>query len=118
MKLRLDPPAFPCHVSAEAEALADWYDAHPAVRRLWAIGDARVLSVLLTLEPTVDNDDTYPAWYACNHRWAREIQSLTTRQVQLGMLDEPTIDEFEVDVEGELVAAISWRDPTYYWAAD
>jgi len=119
MKLNLDPIApLPRHVTAEAEALSDWYDSHPTIRRLWAIRDAQTLSVIVTLEPTVDNDDTYPAWFACNQGWVREIRSITGSLVNLELLDEPTVDEFEVDLEGEIVAAISWRDPTSFWKAD
>jgi len=119
MKLSLDPAiAIPPHVTAEAEALADWYDAHPTVRRLWAIRSALSLNVLVTLEPTIDNGDTYPAWFACSRGWAREIQTLTGGTVSLEMLEEPSVDEFEVELEGEIIAAISWRDPTSFWKAD
>ena len=119
MKLSLDPTAMvPSHVTAQAEALAEWYDAHPTVRRLWAVKDAKSLSVILTLEPTMDGDDTYPAWFACSHGWAREIQSIAGSAVRLKLLDEPAGCDFEVDLEGEIVAAISWRDPTYFWKAD
>jgi hypothetical protein len=123
MKLNLDPAVTaPRHITAESEALAEWYDAHPTVRRLWAIrdgeGEAWALSVILTLEPTMDNGDTSPSWLACSTAWAREIQSLTNRPVRMGLLDEPAAREFEIDVEGEIVAALSWRDPTYYWQAD
>jgi hypothetical protein len=119
MKLSLDPAATtPRHVTAEAEALADWYDAHPTVRRLWAIRDAQALSVILTLEPTVDNNDTYPAWFACNRGWALEIQSFTEATVKLELIEEPTTDEFEIGIDGELVAVLSWRDPTSFWKAD
>ena len=111
MKLNRDP-TLPRHVTAEAEALAGWYDAHPAVRRLWAIRDALQLSVVLTLEPTVDNSDTYPTWFACSPAWSSEISSLVSSPVKIELLDEPLVDEFEIDVEGEIVAAISWRDPT------
>ena len=123
MKLSLDPMAtIPRHITAESEALAAWYDAHPTIRRLWAIlksqGDAQTISVILTLEPTVDNGDTYPAWFACNQGWAREIRAITGSPVELELLDEPLVDEFEIDLEGEIVAAISWRDPTSFWKAD
>lgn len=119
MKLSLDPAVTaPSHVSAEAEALADWYDAHPTIRRLWAIRSALALNVIVTLEPTVDNGDTYPAWFACSRGWAHEIQVLTRGQVSLELLEEPSVDEFEIDLEGEIVAAISWRDPTSFWKAD
>lgn len=119
MKLSLDPNvSVPRHVSAESEALAAWYDMNPSIRRLWAIRDENRLSVLVTLEPTVDNGDTSPAWFACSRSWASEIQSITDGTVNLEMLDEPTVDEFEIGLEGEIVAAISWRDPTSFWKAD
>ena len=119
MKLSLDPRInAPCHVSAEAEALAQWYDTHPEIRRLWAIRGVQFLSVIVTLEPTMDNDDTYPAWFACSQHWAREIRSIADGPVILELLDEPTVDEFEIDLDGEIVAAISWRDPTSFWKAD
>src|SRR5262245_48820433 len=119
MKLSLDPGiSMPQHISAEAEALAAWYDSRPAIRRLWAIREKETLCVLVTLEPTVDNSDIYPAWFACNQGWAREIQSITGgSDVSLEMLEEPTVSEFEVEYEGEVVAAISWRDPTSFWQA-
>ncbi|HET9864542.1 MAG TPA: hypothetical protein VFP37_13940 [Steroidobacteraceae bacterium] len=119
MKLSLDPVATaPRHVTAEAEALAEWYDAHPTIRRLWAIRDAQGLSVIVTLEPTMDNDDTYPAWFACSQRWSSEIRSIARGPANLELLDEPSVDEFEIDLDGEIVAAISWRDPTSFWKAD
>jgi hypothetical protein len=46
------------------------------------------------------------------------LRSLTGSQVELELLDEPPVDEFEIDLEGEIVAAISWRDPTSFWKAD
>ena len=119
MKLSLDPMVtIPRHITAESEALAEWYDGHPTIRRLWAIRGAQSLSVILTLEPTVDNDDTYPAWFACSQGWAREIRSIAGSPVNLELLDEPPVDEFEIELEGEIVAAISWRDPTSFWNAD
>ena len=119
MRLSLDPTVMvAAHVTAQAEALAEWYDAQPAVRRLWAIKNAQSLSVILTLEPTMDGSDTYPAWFACSRGWTREIQSITSSVVKLELLDEPAGEDFEVDAEGEIVAAISWRDPTSFWKAD
>jgi len=119
MKLSLDAAVIsPIHVTAEGEALADWYDAHPAVRRLWAVRGALALNVIVTLEPTVDNDDTWPAWFACSRGWAHEIQLLTGRTVSLELLEEPSVDEFDVEFDGEIVAALSWRDPTSFWKAD
>jgi hypothetical protein len=119
MKLSLDPTVMiPRHVTAESLALAAWYDAHPAIRRLWAIRDARTLSVILTIEPTMDGNDTYPAWFACSRSWSQEIQSIAASPVTLELLDEPSVDEFEIELEGEIIAAISWRDPTSFWKAD
>jgi hypothetical protein len=119
MKLNIDPAkTAPRHVTAESEALADWYDAHPAIRRLWAIREGSALGVIVTVEPTVDNGDTGPTWFACNHQWVREIQSIAGSEVRLGLLEEPLEGEFEVDLDGEIVAAISWRDPTWFWKAD
>lgn len=119
MKLSLDPVASaPRHITAMSVALAAWYDAHPSIRRLWAVKDAYSLSVIVTLEPTMDGNDTYPAWFACRHGWMREIQSITDAVVNLELLDEPAVEEFDIDLEGEIIAAISWRDPTYLWIAD
>src|SRR5262245_65069093 len=119
MRLSLDPTSMaPLHITAAGEALADWYDAHPNIRRLWAIKDAQVLNVIITLEPTVDNSDTSPPWLACGRRWTTEIQSLTRSTVSLELLEEPMTDEFDIEYEGEIVAALSWRDPTSFWKAD
>lgn len=119
MKLSLDPAAMaPSHVTAEGEALADWYDAHPTIRRLWAIRSELALNVIVTLEPTVDNNDTYPAWFACSRGWAQEIQLLIGGTVSLEMLEEPPVDEFEIGLDGEIIAALDWRDPSSFWKAD
>lgn len=119
MKLNLNPAlTAPRRITAESEALAGWYDAHPTVRRLWAIRNGRSLSVIVTLEPTMDNGDVYPAWFACSKGWAREMESIAGNVVNLQLLDEPSACEFEVDLDGEVVAAMSWRDPTYFWKAD
>jgi hypothetical protein len=119
MRLSLAPADnMPQHVTAESEALSVWYDDHPEVRHLWAIRNERMLSVILALEPTIDNDDTYPTWFACNQRWTSEIRAIAGGPVMLELLDEPPVEAFEVEVEGVIVAAISWRDPTSFWKAD
>lgn len=119
MKLSLDPTGMvPRHVTAEGEALASWYDAHPTIRRLWAVRSALALNVIVTLEPTVDNGDTYPAWFACSRGWAQEIQLLTGSTVSLELLEEPAVNEFDIELDGEIIAALSWRDPTSFWKAD
>jgi hypothetical protein len=119
MKLSLDPTiTAPPHVTAAGEALAEWYDAHPGIRRLWAVRDSLALNVIVTLEPTVDNSDTSPPWLACSRRWASEIRSLTGSTVSLELLEEPLTSEFDIEFEGEIIAALSWRDPTSFWKAD
>jgi hypothetical protein len=112
MKLSLDPSVTaPRTITAESLALAAWYDAHPAVRRMWAIRDAEKLRVIVTLEPTVDNSDTHPAWLANSHAWVHELRSHTGSLVELELVDEPPINEIETDAEGDVVVAMCWRDP-------
>ena len=114
MKLSLDPSdAAPGNITSESLALSAWYDAHPAVRRMWAIKDAQALRVIVTLEPTVDDSDVYPAWLANSQAWVREMRATTGSAVRLELIDEPAADAIEVDGEGELVVAMSWRDPTF-----
>ena len=112
MKLSLDPSvtALPTN-TAESLALAAWYDAHRAVRRMWAIRDAEKLRVIVMLEPTVDNSDTHPAWLANGHAWARDLHSRTGGFVELELVDEPLINEIETDAEGDVIVAMCWRDP-------
>src|SRR5262245_63509659 len=113
MKLSLDASLTAASsITSDSLALSAWYDAHPGVRRLWAIRDAQALRVIVTLEPTVDDSDTYPAWFANSRKWTREMQASTGRSVRLELLDEPSTDAIEIDVEGEVVVAMSWRDPT------
>ena len=49
---------------------------------------------------------------------AQEIQSLTGSTVSLELLDEPLTSEFDIEYEGEIIVALSWRDPTSFWKAD
>lgn len=119
MKLSLNPTAMmPRHVTAEAEALSAWYDANPRIRRLWAVRTGLALNVIVTLEPTMDNSDVTPSWLACGRSWVNEIQSLTGATVSLERVDEPLACEFDIAHEGEIVAAMNWRDPTSFWKAD
>jgi hypothetical protein len=112
MKLGPDPSvAAPRPATAESLALAAWYDAHPAVRRMWAIRDAEKLRVIVSLEPTVDNSDTHPAWLANSHAWVQELHAHTGSFVELELVDEPLMDDIETDAEGDLVVAVCWRDP-------
>lgn len=118
MKLSLDPAVTaPRNITRESLVLSAWYDANPAVRRLWAVKDSRALRVIVALEPTVDDSDTSPAWLAHGQIWAREIRSGTGSFVELEMVEEPSVDEIEIDAEGEIIAALCWRDPTLLWSA-
>jgi hypothetical protein len=100
-------------MSAESTALAAWYAAHPSVRRLWAIRDALGLRVLVTLEPTLDGDDTHPAWIANRHAWADELQLCTDHSVRLERLDESVFEGAPFDAASSIVATLSWRDPSF-----
>ncbi len=113
MKPGLDTPVTtPETVSAEAVALANWYDANPAVRRLWGIREARTLRVAVSLESTHDGDDIYPAWLAHCQAWARELQRVTGRTVQLELVGESPLGGIEFHAEGTIVADLFWRDAT------
>ena len=113
MRLSLDPSDIaPRNATAESLALAKWYDANPAVQRLWGIREARMLRVVVSLVPTPDGDDVYPAWVANYQAWARGLQLLTRRAVQLELVDESPLDAIEVHTESILVADLFWRDAT------
>ena len=88
--------------------LAKWYAAHSAVRRLWAIRESQGMRVIVTLEPTHDGDDIYPAWLANGHEWAHELQVRMRRTVQLERVDEVSFERLTSD---SLLADLSWRDP-------
>ena len=91
-------------------ALTQWYAAHSAFRRLWAIKEAQRMRVVVMLEPTNDGDDIYPAWLANGQQWARELESRIAEPVQLEVVDEPFAAEFVAGMDGLLVAELSWRD--------
>jgi hypothetical protein len=113
MKLSLDPSVTaPRNITTESLALAKWYDAHPAIQRLWAITDTQTLRVVVLIEPTHDSDDVYPAWIANRQTWARELRLLTGSAVQLELVGEPPLDGIEVHAESILVADLFWRDAT------
>jgi hypothetical protein len=90
--------------------LAQWYAAHSAFRRLWAIQQPERMRVIVMLEPTHDGDDIYPAWLANGHDWVRELQSRMAEPVELEVVDEPFAAEFAAGIDGDLVAELSWRD--------
>ncbi|MCI0348464.1 MAG: hypothetical protein L0Z53_03475 [Acidobacteriales bacterium] len=98
-------PAVPALV-----VLAEWYAAHSAVRRLWAITETQRMRVIVTLEPTHDGDDIYPGWLANGHEWSHELQLRMDVPVQLEVMDQPFLAEPAAGVDGVLVAALFWRD--------
>jgi len=113
MNLILDPsPNDGRTVTAAFVVLAKWYAAHSAVRRLWAVSESQRMRVIVTLEPTRDGDDIYPAWLANGHEWAHELQLRLRGPVQLEVMDEPLLAGLAAGVDGVLVAELSWRDAT------
>jgi hypothetical protein len=98
--------------------LSSWYDGHPLVRRLWAVQGLDALNVILSLEPAADHSECYGAWLANRRDWAREITVMVGGPVRLELLAEPLAGDFEVNFDGEVVAAFNWRDPSCTWTAD
>jgi hypothetical protein len=112
MKLSLDPSVSALRfITSESLTLATWYDAHPPVRRMWAIRHAQTLRVIVALEPTVDDNDIHPVWLANSMAWARELHAHVGGFLEFELIDEPTMDEIETDAEGDIVLAMCWRDP-------
>jgi hypothetical protein len=113
MKVSLDPSVTkPRNITAQSLALAAWYDSQPLVRRLWGIRDAETLRVIISVEPTHDNDDICAAWLAHSQAWAQELHSCTGSSVQLQLIDEPLFDGIEFDAESVIIADLFWRDAT------
>jgi hypothetical protein len=111
MRLSLDPArTIPRHVTHESLALAEWYDAHPAIRRLWGIREGQELRVIIALEPTNDGNDIAPPWLGNSDAWTRELDAATGASVRLELIDETR--EIEVDGECVIVADLYWRDST------
>jgi len=99
--------------SAQARALAHWYDSHPSVLRLWATQPARTgaaLRVILLLQPSPDGDETSPAWMANGGSWAQQLQGRLCCPVQLECIEGSFANEPDT-VDG-LVAVLAWRDAT------
>ena len=93
-------------------ALAMWYAAHRAVRRVWAFSEGQTLRVVVMLEPTRDGDDISPIWLANSSIWAHDLQTRLNTPVQLEATDEPLIADSSIDgVDSLVVADLSWRDP-------
>jgi hypothetical protein len=113
MKLSLDPSlSAPRHVTAEALALAGWYEAQSAVRHLWGIRNSQRLRVIIAIEPAPDNDDVYPLWLANSAAWTRDLRLRVGRQVQLELIHESLSDGIEIDADDVVIAVQFWRDAT------
>jgi hypothetical protein len=111
-KLSVKPSlATPQTVTAESVALASWYDSKPAVRRLWGVKDAQTLRVIIAVEPTLDNDDIYPAWFANAKEWTSQLHAYTKRHVQLELIQGPPYG-LEIDPGSVVIAELFWRDAT------
>jgi hypothetical protein len=78
---------------------------------LWAIEDSHRVRIIVTLEPTHDGDDTYPAWIANSHAWAHELQLHIGSPVTLELVDEPSCEAIERQGGGIIVSDLCWRDP-------
>jgi hypothetical protein len=92
------------------QALAQWYAAHPAIRRLWAVMDLQGLRIIVTLGPTHDGDDILPAWLANGREWTDQLQVHVEGPVQLEVTHEPFLPDLSAG-DGVLVAQLCWRDP-------
>ena len=93
--------------------LSKWYASHSIVRRLWAMESGEAIRVVVTLEPTLDGDDTQPAWLANSWTWAQELRLRLQRIVHLELINEPSVRVAATcDGDDALITEISWRDPT------
>lgn len=106
------PITTPESVTADALALATWYAGNPAIRRIRGVEEAQRLRVIVALEPTHDGNDIYPSWLAHCHAWARDLQQLTGKAVQLELAGESPLDGIEFHADSTFVADVSWRDET------
>lgn len=85
-----------------SQVLARWYADHPAIRRLLASSESQRMRVVVTLAPTNDSDEIYPAWLANAGEWTHELELRLGVPVQLEVGERPA--------RGEFVAELSWRD--------
>jgi hypothetical protein len=113
MRISINPSVSrPEHVTAEALALAGWYDSHPAIRRLWGIKVEQWIRVIVSIEPTLDNDDIIPAWLANTAAWSKELRLQTGSRIRLELIKDLPCDGIEVDPGSVLIADMFWRDAT------
>lgn len=112
-----DPPATRSAASVE-HALAQWYDEHPGVLRLYAIdamssrSGTRALRVVVILRPSGDGNEIGPRWMAHGTSWTRELRQRLERGVELESIDGPVDEASAIEPGSRLMAVICWRDPT------
>ena len=100
-------------VTRESAALSAWYDSRPEVRRLWAVRDTQGLRVLVHVERALDSNEIHPAWMANRDVWIEELQLRKCSTVRLEHSDGPFGNGVVTDGRGVVVAALSWRDPSF-----
>jgi|SRR3954451_3472014 hypothetical protein len=101
-------------------ALEHWYNAHPAILRLWVMQQGRAddgsprsdLRVILMLQPSGDGDETSPAWMAHSGIWATELERMLARTVELECLERALGEHLMTEGDASLLASFSWRDST------
>jgi hypothetical protein len=94
------------------DAVDRWYHANPSIRRLWAIQHADFLRVLVSIEPTLDNDDVYPVWLSNRGEWEADLRSLVGCAVRLELLQEFPWRKVHPENDGVPVVELTWRDAT------
>ena len=93
-------------------AVGRWYQSNPSIRRLWAIRHPYYLRVIVSIEPTLDNDDVYPVWLVNRATWAAQLQAFAGCPVRVELLQEFPWSRIGAEPGGEVVAELSWRDAT------
>jgi hypothetical protein len=93
-------------------AVGRWYQSNPAIRRLWAIRRVDHLRVIVSIEPTLDNDDVYPVWLVNRMAWAAELQARAGCEVRMELLQEFPWNKIGADLGGDVVIELNWRDAT------
>src|SRR5690348_6549573 len=88
----------------EREALVQWAESNPRVRRVWVYGgDAprnerrdTDLDVAIELAPAVDGDETLALWITNADKWHDELEECTGTTVDLEWFDPETDGALDV----------------------
>ena len=110
MNLKIDRIPESLAAAELSDTLSRWYAAHAAIRHLWALDGPDQLTVLVTLQPTADGDDTLPLWLAKSDEWTHDLRTRTRRAVQLRLLIADVLDDSIVELNSAVIAELSWRD--------